>query len=95
MVVFLGLVAVLSYLVAAFSILAAAAHGTDIQLILSGVCATCGTVAAAGCTVIRRLDSLIQHQKTAPKPTVVDELVHEIAAEGEARIQSDSKPASK
>ena len=91
MVVLLGFVAVLSYLVAAVSLLAAAAHGTDIQLILAAVCATCGTVAAAGCTIIRRLDWLIDRQKSRH----IDELVQEIAAESEARNQSDSKPAAK
>lgn len=57
MAVFLGLIAALAYLITFIGV-AAAIDGTDIQWILAGIYATCGTVAAAGAAIVARLDTL-------------------------------------
>lgn len=57
MITFLALVAGLSYLLAGFAFVLAFG-ASDIQFILSGVFAICGTVAAAGGGIIERIDQL-------------------------------------
>lgn len=66
MVGFLTLVAVLAYIMATIAFLTALT-ATDIQFILAGVYATCGTV-AAGCAGII---SQLEHQR-APAQTAGD-----------------------
>jgi hypothetical protein len=54
---FLYAVAALSYPAAGFTFLAAwAIPNPDMTFIISGVCAICGTVAAAGAAILSRLD---------------------------------------
>lgn len=64
---FLGLVAVISYLFAGFIFLVAFG-ASDIQFILAGVFATCGTVAAAGAAVVSRLDMIDIRLRLQAKP---------------------------
>lgn len=57
MIPFLSIVAGLSYLIAGFAFVFAFG-ASDVQFILAGVFAICGTVAAAGGGIIERLDQL-------------------------------------
>lgn len=73
MVGFLGLVGALSYLLAAFAFISAF-NASDIQIILSGVFATCGTVAIAGAAMLHRLgqianDTAVIRANAATEPT--------------------------
>jgi hypothetical protein len=80
MIGFLAVVAVLSYLFSAFAFFLAFG-GSDIQFILAGVFATCGTCAAAGGAIAERVDAVAALLRTSlPKPATPDTL----SAEGGA-----------
>lgn len=65
---FLQVVAVLSYLFA-IAVFLLALNASDIQFILSGVAATCGTCAAAGAAIAARLDTLtVALKDSSPAP---------------------------
>jgi len=66
MVLFLGIVAVIAYLISAATF-AIALTASDIQLILSGVFATCGTVAAGCAAIISHLKSVANEIRVAPQ----------------------------
>jgi hypothetical protein len=62
---FLAIVSILSYLFAAFAFVLAFS-GSDIQFILAGVFATCGTVAATGVAIVNRLDAITRNGNQSP-----------------------------
>ncbi len=65
MLFFLSAVAVISYVVAALSLIAAITTASYILFVLSGVYTTCGTVAMLGGGVIERLNKLVESQQPA------------------------------
>lgn len=76
MVGFLALIAFLSYAFAVFCFfIGISANGSDIQLILSALSATCGTVALAGIGVIQQIENLrirlTGEQKYGPSGEVI------------------------
>ena len=63
MLFFLTAVAVISYVIAVLALIVAMSAASDILFVLSGVYATCGTVAMIGGGVIVRLNKLVESQQ--------------------------------
>jgi hypothetical protein len=63
MLFFLTAVAVISYVIAVLALIVAMSAASDILFVLSGVYATCGTVAMIGGGVIERLNKLVESQQ--------------------------------
>lgn len=70
MTALLRLIAGIAFLIGIVAfLLAFGAHASDIQLILSGVFATCGAVALTGAAIIHRLDAWERRELERQRPT--------------------------
>ena len=82
MTIFLVIVAVLSYLIAAFAVLLSK---SDIQIILSALCVLTGTVAVIGLAVLNRMKAMAE--------LMVVKVAHATPADARAGKPTQAKPA--
>ena len=69
MLFFLSALAVISYVAAALSLIAAIIAASEILFVLCGVCATCGTVALTGGGTIERLNKVAKQLESKQPAT--------------------------